>query len=113
MKLILSRWEGGGWLSSTTGWLPGPLWGAVGAVRQAGASHIAVAVPVSPPDAVARVEALGADVLALARRSDFLGVGQFSEDFAQVPEDECIATLLGSMFTDQRAVRCREEGRSE
>jgi predicted phosphoribosyltransferase len=66
---------------------------AVGALQSAGAERIMVAVPVASANAVARIELMGADVLALLAPSDFFGVGQFYRDFGQVPDDECIAIL--------------------
>ncbi len=83
---------------------------AVRAVQHAVAAHVVVAIPVASGSAVGRIEALGADVMALATPSDFLGVGQFFADFGQVAEAACVAVLRRARARDQHRLRDERRG---
>ena len=65
---------------------------AVQATALAQPAQLVVAVPVSPPDALGKLETAHA-VVCLETPWDFRGVGQFYEDFTQV-EDEIVIQLL-------------------
>jgi putative phosphoribosyl transferase len=67
---------------------------AVEAIATAAPARVAVAVPVGAPDAVARLEQSGADVVCLHAPRDFAAVGAFYVDFTQTP-DEQVRALLG------------------
>lgn len=69
---------------------------AIEAVRAQGAARVVVAVPVAPPDTVARLQALADEVIALYQPVHFMAVGQWYVDFSQVDDDEVIATLASA-----------------
>lgn len=66
---------------------------AVKALRRRGATHVVAAVPVAPPDAVADLEADGAEVVCPLVTSRFFGVGSFYRDFRQLSDDDVGAAL--------------------
>ncbi|HYM92479.1 MAG TPA: phosphoribosyltransferase family protein [bacterium] len=66
---------------------------AVETVRRWGAARVVVAVPVAPPEAVARLRPYADDVIALHMPRFFMAVGQFYADFQQVTDDEVKAIL--------------------
>lgn len=68
---------------------------AVQAVSLAKPARVIVASPVAPPDTFARIRELPAvhDVICLHVSPWFSGVGQFYEDFTQVPDATVIAIL--------------------
>lgn len=66
---------------------------AVGAVQAGGAASVVVAVPVASEEAVARLERLGASVIALRTPWDLVAVGAAYADFRPVSEAEAVAAL--------------------
>jgi predicted phosphoribosyltransferase len=66
---------------------------AAGALKNAGAARVVVAVPVAPPDAVEVLRSMADEVVCLRVPSDFRAVGQFYSDFSQVSDAEAIAIL--------------------
>ena len=66
---------------------------AAQAVQSAGAESVVVGVPVAPADAVERIKQLGASVVSVSTPPNFFGIGQFYQDFGQVPDEECIEIL--------------------
>ena len=66
---------------------------AVEAVRAQSPARLVVAVPVAPPDTVARFSAEGVEVLCPLTPRLFGGVGQFYGDFSQTTDDEVRAIL--------------------
>jgi putative phosphoribosyl transferase len=66
---------------------------AVKALRRRGATHVVAAVPVAPPDAVADLEADGAEVVCPLVTARFFGVGSFYRDFRQLSDDDVRAAL--------------------
>lgn len=75
--------------------------------RTEGATQVVLAVPVAPPDWIARLGDSADDYLAVAEPTSFSGVGQFYRDFSQTSDDEVIRIL------DQAAARHPEHGRNE
>lgn len=61
---------------------------AMRSVRQSGATHIVVAVPVGPPSVCRRLRAEADDVVCSTMPAGFGAVGQLYEDFRQVGDDE-------------------------
>lgn len=61
---------------------------AVQVLRARGAARIVLAVPVAPPDAVARLERLADAVVCLEAPEWFLSVGSWYASFDPVPDDE-------------------------
>lgn len=59
-------------------------------------AQLICAVPVSPPDTLAKVADLADDVVCLETPSFFQAVGQFYRYFPQVDDDEVIEILKGS-----------------
>lgn len=72
---------------------------AVQALRRRGATRVIVAVPVAPTEAVAEVEAAGADVVCPLVSDDFRGVGEFYGDFNQL-SDQYVLTELRAFHRD-------------
>ncbi|MCE9523130.1 MAG: phosphoribosyltransferase [Alphaproteobacteria bacterium] len=66
---------------------------AVKALRRRGATHVIVAVPVAPPDAVAALVAEGAEVVCPHVCEPFTSVGSFYHDFPQLTDNQVIASI--------------------
>lgn len=66
---------------------------AIATLRGWQAARIVLAVPVAPPEAVARFRGLVDETVVLDAPPEFFAVGQFYEDFAQVSDDEVKAAL--------------------
>ncbi|WP_255168561.1 phosphoribosyltransferase [Natrononativus amylolyticus] len=62
-------------------------------LRDAGAAHVVLAVPVGAPDSLAAIESEADEVIALERPSHFGAVGQFYRSFGQVSDAEAMAYL--------------------
>jgi putative phosphoribosyl transferase len=65
----------------------------VHALRQAQPAAIVIAVPVAHRSAVSHLKDVADDVICVAIPKIFYGVGQFYEDFSQVPDEEVIELL--------------------
>jgi len=61
---------------------------AVGAVRSRQPARIVVAVPVAPPETVARLEDEADEVICLEQPEPFRAIGLWYADFTQVSDDE-------------------------
>lgn len=59
-------------------------------------ARLVCAVPVAPPDTLARVAELVDEVVCLEAPAHFQAVGQFYRNFPQVTDDEVVAVLEGS-----------------
>ncbi len=70
---------------------------AVQAVQAAEAGSVTVAVPVASAEAVERIEALHARVVALSIPERFGAVGAFYERFEPVTDEECVALLRAAL----------------
>ena len=57
--------------------------------------RIVVAVPVAPPSSLSGLSSLADGIVCPVTTETFNAVGQFYDDFAQVEDDEVIATLAG------------------
>lgn len=66
---------------------------AVQALRRRGATRVIVAVPVAPPDAVLLLQKAGAEVVCPHVTKEFLSVGHFYRDFAQLSDESVVAQL--------------------
>jgi putative phosphoribosyl transferase len=69
------------------------------ALRAAKSRHpkeLVAAVPVASPDAIDRLEEEADGVIILEAPPDFLAVGQFYDDFRQVPDVEVLALLASA-----------------
>lgn len=64
-------------------------------VRDAGASYVALAVPVGPPDSIDELRREADDVFALETPRDFRAVGAHYRDFGQVSDEEAMSYLRG------------------
>jgi putative phosphoribosyl transferase len=75
---------------------------AAGALKNAGAARVVIAVPVAPPDAVDVLRARADEVVCLETPPDFHAVGQFYGDFSEI-DDEQAAGLLRS-YSRERSI---------
>ena len=66
---------------------------ALMALRQQGAAHTVLAVPVAPVETLAEMRAFADEVVCLIPARDFEGVGAYYDDFHQLSDDETIALL--------------------
>ncbi|WP_327735512.1 phosphoribosyltransferase family protein [Streptomyces nojiriensis] len=62
-------------------------------VRAQGAARVVLAVPVAPPDAVARLGSAADEVVCLATPHAFRAVGEWYQDFSQTPDEEVVFLL--------------------
>jgi predicted phosphoribosyltransferase len=68
---------------------------ALRAIREHAPAHMVVAVPVAPPESIARLAREADEVVCLAAPGAFYAVGQFYDSFAQVNDDE-VNTVLAT-----------------
>ncbi len=80
---------------------------AVRSVRQSGATHIVVAVPVGPPSVCRRLRAEADDVVCSTMPAGFRAVGQVFEDFHQVSDDEVRDLLATPTYRRGRFIENR------
>lgn len=66
---------------------------AIRVIRKQKPAKIVVAVPVAPPDSLAKVRAEADAVVCLLVPAGFVAIGQFYEKFPQVEDEEAIAIL--------------------
>ncbi|MBN9509856.1 MAG: phosphoribosyltransferase [Alphaproteobacteria bacterium] len=66
---------------------------ALRSVRRRGPAALILAVPVAPPDTLARMRAEVDEVVCLEAPEDFMAVGQFYRDFPQLDDAEVTALL--------------------
>ncbi len=64
-------------------------------LRKRGAGKIIAAVPVGPPDSVARLGAVADAVVVPLQPAEFSAVGAWYDEFGQTTDDEVIAALSG------------------
>ncbi|WP_405440521.1 phosphoribosyltransferase family protein [Streptomyces avidinii] len=62
-------------------------------VRAQGAARVVLAVPVAPPDAVARLGSAVDEVVCLSTPHAFRAVGEWYQDFSQTPDEEVVFLL--------------------
>lgn len=89
-------------------------------LRRGNPEKIVVAVPVSSPEALRKIEEQVEEVICLGTPEDFRAVGQFYESFEQVSDEEVMDKLHGRRYKDAdtpktsaRADRLRETGTRE
>ncbi len=75
---------------------------AVHALRERGAAHIIVAVPVAAPESAARLRALADEVVCVQEPEQLGGVGAWYRDFSQTTDAE-VAELLDRARTEAGA----------
>ncbi len=63
------------------------------AVRRLNPKLVVIAVPVAPPEAIPRLQAVADDVICLATPEPFLAVGRFYQRFEQIPDSQVIEIL--------------------
>jgi putative phosphoribosyl transferase len=66
---------------------------AIKGLRQRNPAHVVLAVPVAPPDTVARLSAEVDDLVCLAQPQIFGAIGVFYVDFHQLSDDEVVRAL--------------------
>ena len=66
---------------------------ALHALRKRGAKRLVVAVPVAPPDTVARLAREADEVVCLLEPVDFWGISSFYADFHQLEDEEVTRAL--------------------
>ncbi|MET9567777.1 phosphoribosyltransferase [Streptomyces virginiae] len=62
-------------------------------VRAQGAARVVLAVPVAPPDAVARLRGAADEVVCLSSPPAFRAVGEWYRDFSQTADEEVVSLL--------------------
>ena len=77
---------------------------ALRVARAHGAAQVVLAVPVAPCDSVRQLSQDADEVICVATPEPFLGVGQFYDDFTQVPDDQVVALLDAARATTPAAV---------
>ncbi|GLV91729.1 MULTISPECIES: phosphoribosyltransferase family protein [Streptomyces] len=65
-------------------------------VRAQGAARVVLAVPVAPPDAVARLRGAADEVVCLSSPPAFRAVGEWYRDFSQTADEEVVSLLAGA-----------------
>jgi putative phosphoribosyl transferase len=70
---------------------------AVRAVRQQDIGRVTVAVPVASTNAMMRIERVANEVIAVEVDENFMAVGCYYSNFAQVTDDEVVALLLKAL----------------
>jgi putative phosphoribosyl transferase len=78
---------------------------AIEVARVRGARRIVVAVPVSPPETVARLAAQADEVVCLCIPAWFLAVGEWYDDFEQTTDDEVASLLQSGAGRDERSTQ--------
>lgn len=73
---------------------------AIRVLRRLGARRIVLAVPVAPADSLPRLREIADDVVCGLAPNRFIAVGQWYDDFAQVPDREVRALLAESTVDD-------------
>jgi predicted phosphoribosyltransferase/alpha-beta hydrolase superfamily lysophospholipase len=66
---------------------------SVRAAKAAGAARVVIAVPVGPPHTIEQLRREGAEVVCLHTDPLFWAVGQYYDEFEQVPDEEVIRIL--------------------
>jgi putative phosphoribosyl transferase len=66
---------------------------ALRSVRRRGPASVVLAVPVAPPDTLARMRTEADEVICLETPEDFMAVGQFYRSFPQLDDAEVTALL--------------------
>lgn len=66
---------------------------AIHVIRKQKANKIVVAVPIGPPDSMARIAAEADETICLEKPDAFFAIGSFYENFEQVGDEEAIAIL--------------------
>lgn len=73
---------------------------ALRVLRRLGARRIVLAVPVAPADSLPRLREISDDVVCGLAPHRFIAVGQWYDDFAQVPDKQVRALLAASTVDD-------------
>jgi putative phosphoribosyl transferase len=66
---------------------------AIRSARRAGARYVVLAVPVGSHEASQRLREVADEVMCLASPEEFISVGSYYDDFAQVSDDEVLVSL--------------------
>jgi predicted phosphoribosyltransferase/alpha-beta hydrolase superfamily lysophospholipase len=66
---------------------------SVRAAKAAGAARVIIAIPVGPPHTIEELRQEGAEVVCLHQAPLFWAVGQYYDEFEQVPDEEVIRIL--------------------
>jgi putative phosphoribosyl transferase len=74
---------------------------ALRALRRRKPAQLLLAVPVAPPDTVARLRAEVDDIVCLAQPTPFMAIGPYYDDFHQLADSEVTAALRA--LDDERA----------
>jgi putative phosphoribosyl transferase len=61
--------------------------------RHQGAANVVFAAPVAPPGAIAELRMVADDVVTVVAPDSFSAIGEFYDDFRQVPDDEVVRLL--------------------
>lgn len=67
---------------------------ALQALRRVHPAHLVLAVPVAPPDTLARLSQEADEIVCLMQPPWFSAVGQFYDDFTQTTDEEVVSLLV-------------------
>ncbi len=76
---------------------------ALRAVRRKRPERVVLAVPVAPPDTLARLREEADEVVCLITPSWFSAVGQFYEDFSQTSDEDVVAALRAAPPSEEES----------
>ncbi|HWM04328.1 MAG TPA: phosphoribosyltransferase family protein [Actinophytocola sp.] len=83
---------------------------AIRVTRRLGARRIVLAVPVAPADTVSRLREIADEVVCGMAPVRFLAVGQWYEDFTQVPDEHVRSLLISLASIDEPVTVCSLPG---
>jgi putative phosphoribosyl transferase len=82
---------------------------ALRALRRRGPARLVLAVPVAPPDTVARLRTEVDDVVCLAQPTPFMAIGPYYEDFHQLADSE-VTALMRALDRERSAEAAARQG---
>jgi putative phosphoribosyl transferase len=74
---------------------------AVGSARRAGADRVILAVPTCAPESARRLENIADVVVCIIEPANFVAVGQWYKDFAQISDQEVLRLLRRASQSDK------------
>jgi len=76
---------------------------ALRALARRSPGAVVLAIPIAPPDAIELLRPEVTDIVCLGTPSDFLAIGQFYEDFAQLRDDTVVQLLRAKAPAEEKS----------